>query len=346
MGLVEFWVDQQQLSNGIKFIAVHSQEKVVGAVREWVPEDTLTPKAILRTGIPLLEEKKTIERKKQNSLRSLVYSTINVDLGDLRTFLSSQIPLLASLPLKDSFAFNDSIPATADPENENSNSEEEQSLRPKPFYPSNQVNNSLPGQPVVAIYHTHTAESYLPWMGVTHVRGGKRGNIVDVGNMLAKSLEEENIKVIHSLAIHDYPNFREAYRRSYVTAKQLVDQYPSLKLVIDLHRDANVHEKATTEINGKKVARILVDIGTDRLGLPHPNWQQNLAMGKLIQKKMDEMYPGLCRGVITANARYNQHLSQNAVLLEIGDQYSTSEEAKESALLCGKVLAKVLTEKP
>lgn len=340
---------QANLAKDLQLIAVNGQETVVGAMREWIPRDNSTPKAILSRGIPLLRERPDLQENINNKehrdfLRSLVYSSTNVDLGDLRTFLSSQIPLLAALPVQDNLIAHNVAPVTANPESETPNSQEDSSERPNPLYQDNQVNEKLPGQPLVAIYHTHTAESYLPWQGVTHVNGGKRGNIVDVGNMLVKSLEEEKIKVVHSLAVHDYPTFRESYRRSYVTANQLVEKYPSLKMVVDLHRDAGVKEKTVAEVNGKRAARILIDIGTDRLGLPHPNWQKNFELGKLVEKRMNEMYPGLCRGVITANARYNQHVSPGAILLEIGDQYSTREEARESAYLCGKVLAKVLAE--
>jgi len=343
--------ERERLASDIQLIALNGQEKVVGVMRDWIPGDNSTPKSILSRGIPFLEERQEqkitrVDQEHRYFLRSLVHSSLDIDLGDLRTFLSSQIPLLASLPVGENLVAYDILPATANPESETSDSTTEQSDRPNPLYPANQINNRLPGKPLIAIYHTHTAESYLPWQGVTHVNGGKKGNIVDVGNMLAKSLEEENIKVIHSLAVHDYPTFRESYRRSYVTASELVKKYPSLKIIVDLHRDAGVREKTVATVNGKRAARILIDIGTDRLGLSHPHWQKNLALGKRIEQEMDEMYPGLCRGILTAKARYNQHVSPGAVLLEIGDQYATKEEARYSAYLCGKVLARVLAKTP
>jgi len=333
---------QQQLFGKLEKTAICTG--VERAAGELFALDHSAPQTILSRGIPLLRE-----REKKNSptmqqadfLRFLIYSGTKIDLGNLKTLLSSQIPLLAGMSVQENFIL---APVTANPETERKEPEKE--VLPRPLYPANQMNKHLPGEPLVAIYHSHTAESYLPWLGVTHITGGKRGNIVDVGNMLAKSLEEEQIKVVHSLAIHDYPTFRDSYRRSYVTASGLVKKYPSLKIIIDLHRDAGVKEKTVVQIKGKKAARILLDVGTDRLGLPHPNWRKNLALAQLVAKEMEEMYPGLCRGIIVANARYNQHLSPGAMLVEIGDQYSTKEEARESAYLCGKVIARALAKMP
>jgi len=326
---------------------MRSQEDFLSALEECLPNDHSTPKTILSRGIPLLKEKEKIEERieakeeKNQAFRSLIYSTLNIDLGDIHTFLSSQIPLLAALPGQENLlSLNSTVPTTAGTENVPVKAED----NPHPFQPSLEVNKKLSGEPLVAIYHTHTAESYLPWYGQTHAVGGKRGNIVDVGSMLAKALEGQNIKVVHSLAIHDYPTFRESYRRSYVTASSLVKKYPSLKLIIDLHRDAGVKEKTTVQIEGEKVARVLLDVGTDRLGLPHPHWRQNLALAQAIEKKMNEMYPNLCRGIVISDARYNQHVSPRAILLEIGDENTTKDEANNSAILCGKVLAKVLAE--
>lgn len=314
-----------------------SQEDILAALEDCLPGDPSTPKTILSKGIPILQEQIETKEEKKDFLGNLFCSVFNIDFKDVRTFLSSQIPLLSDSAKQDIWLNqsislkNEGLPATG--ENEN---------KPQPFEPEDKLSKEISGQPLVAIYHTHTAESYLPWAGVTHAQGGKRGNIVDVGKMLAKGLEDQKIKVVHSLSIHDYPTFRESYRRSYVTASSLVEKYPSLKLIIDLHRDAGVKEKSTINIQGKSVARILIDIGTDRLGLPHPHWRENLSLGQAVEKKMNQMYPGLCRGIVLSEARYNQHVSPRAILLEIGDERSTKEEALRSAMLCAKVLGEVI----
>lgn len=196
--------------------------------------------------------------------------------------------------------------------------------------------------PLIAIYHTHTAESYISWYGLSHTNGGKRGNIVDVGRMLQKDLEDLNIPVVHSLNIHDYPTFRDSYRRSCITAMELVRKYPSLRLIIDLHRDGGVKHKPVTKIKGRLTAQVLLDVGTDRMGLKHPNWQQNLALNKKLKRAMDEKYPGLCRGIIISDARYNQHVSPHAVLLEIGDEKCSQEEVANAVYFCAQILAEAV----
>ncbi|MGM9572067.1 MAG: stage II sporulation protein P [bacterium] len=196
--------------------------------------------------------------------------------------------------------------------------------------------------PLIAIYHTHTSESYIPWYGLSHTHGGKRGNIADVGSLLKKNLEALNVPVVHSLNIHDYPTFRDSYRRSCVTATELVRKYPSLRLIIDLHRDGGVKNKPVTKINGRLTAQVLLDVGTDRMGLRHPDWRQNLALNKAIKQAMDERYPGLCRGIVVADARYNQHVSPYAVLLEIGDEKCSQEEVANAAYFCAQVLADIV----
>lgn len=196
--------------------------------------------------------------------------------------------------------------------------------------------------PLIAIYHTHTSESYIPWYGLSHTNGGKRGNIVDVGSLLKKNLEALNIPAVHSLNIHDYPTFRDSYRRSCVTAQELVRKYPSLRLIIDLHRDGGVKTKPVTKINGRITAQVLLDVGTDRMGLKHPDWRKNLALNKTIKKAMDEQYPGLCRGIVIADARYNQHISPYAVLLEFGDEKCSQEEVANAVYFCAQVLADIV----
>lgn len=333
-------------TKSVGILIKNSQEDVLSALEDCLPVDRSTPRTILSKGIPLLEEqleaRKEQREKKRDFCSALLYDIFQIDWHDMQTFLSSQIPLLIAennmLTINKTIALTgqtDNLPAT----NKNAS-------RPQPFQEKDEISKKIPGKPLIAIYHTHTAESYLPWAGVTHAQGGKKGNIVDVGNILSKCLEKQGIKVVHSVSIHDYPTFRESYRRSYITASKLLQEYPSLKMIIDLHRDAGVQEKATINIQGQEVARILIDIGTDRLGLPHPNWRKNLALGQLIEKRMNEKYPGLCRGIVISEARYNQHVSPHAVLLEIGDEKCTKEQTFRSAALCAEVVGQIVKKCP
>ncbi|WP_093795784.1 stage II sporulation protein P [Sporomusa acidovorans] len=197
---------------------------------------------------------------------------------------------------------------------------------------------------LVGIYHTHTAESFIPNSGVAHRPGGQLGDIVEVGAALANCLEKAGVKTIHSVAIHDYPSFMKAYGPSEVTAQKMVTENPSLQMLFDIHRDADKRENVTAVINGVQAAKITIVVATGQQDLPQPHWQQNHAFAKLIEAKLNEKYPGLCRGIHLEEWRYNQHLHPRALLLEVGSQESSKEEAMKSMEMLGDILIEILAE--
>jgi len=205
------------------------------------------------------------------------------------------------------------------------------------------------GPPVVAIYHTHTSEDYVPSAGASHTYGKKAG-IVAVGETLVKALKERGIPAVQDTTCHDDEKFREAYLRSAETAGRLLKMNPQLKMLLDVHRDAPTRNAAesramtTAEINGQKVARIYLIVGTDRLGLAHPNWQQNHAFALKLQQKLEALYPGLSRGIKIDTARFNQHLHPRALLVEIGGVQNTLAEAELGARYLADAIAALLPE--
>ena len=166
--------------------------------------------------------------------------------------------------------------------------------------------------------------------------------VVQVGERLARELERRyGIPVVHSTKVHDYPIFAYSYANSEKTARMLVDRYPSLKLVIDIHRD----EGLTMEtLQGRSAAGVLIVVGAGGASsLRHANWRSNLETAELLKDTFDRLYPGLCRGIrVKDNARYNQHLHPGAVLLEIGAHSDTLESALLTADLVADVLAEAL----
>jgi stage II sporulation protein P len=101
----------------------------------------------------------------------------------------------------------------------------------------------------------------------------------------------------------------------------------------------------TTEINGQKVAKIMIVVTNNNYGLPHPNWRKNVSFAKKLATKMNAMYPGLLRKVkFISNRRYNQHVHPRCLLLEVGGASSTLEEAKRSSYLFADVVAKLMEE--
>lgn len=225
--------------------------------------------------------------------------------------------------------------------------------RPLPAEPGVEEPHRVPtrgwgDEPLVFIYHSHSSEAYRLTSGADHVWGSEEG-VIAVGAALAKALSEKyNIPVLHSRKIHDYPVWREAYINSYKTVSDALEKHPTIEMVLDVHRDAGTTRLSgppTVEIGGRKAARVFIVVTTDRFGLPHPNWRENLAFAYYLNAKMDEMYPGLSRGInVRDDARWNQHVHNRAVILEIGCEQNTRQEAETAAALLADVIACVLED--
>lgn len=203
--------------------------------------------------------------------------------------------------------------------------------------------------PEILIYHTHTTESYLRDInklnkeGVQTRSNDNRWNVVRVGEELAGLLRKEyGIEVIHNAAVHDYPGTSGAYGRSLNTATNILKSYPSIKMVIDIHRDGlnDKQLRVVTDINGKKAAKVMFVVGTDATGLTHPNWRENLKLAISLQEKLNKKYPGLTRPILISYNRYNQHLKNGAMLIEVGGDGNMMSECLESV----KYLAEAIDE--
>ena len=286
-------------------------------------------KEVLFSGLPFLREqtlRPSVEVKKINRPRSLLamvsHFLVNVDMSNPQTFLAAQIPMLNQWPMLTSAA------ATYIPN-----------------FPSLDTIDFISGGPLVAIYHTHTSEAYLPSYGKTHAPAGQKGDIVYVGEALSSALQKNyGIKVSHNQAVHDYPSFMKAYGPSETTAKKMLQENKSIQMVFDIHRDADKKENTTANIRGEDVARIRIIVAIGQPDLPQPHWQQNHAFAKLIEVKMNEQYPGLSRGIMLSDWRYNQNLHPRALLLEVGAQENTVDEAKRSMRLLADILAQIFRE--
>lgn len=194
----------------------------------------------------------------------------------------------------------------------------------------------------VLIVHTHTTESYFEQDRSVD----ENKNMTAVGEVIAKRLEESGIGVIHDTTVHDYPSYSGAYTRSCATVKKQIEAHPEIKIVLDVHRDAvstadGRKLKLCTEIDGEKTAQIMFVVGTDAQ-LEHAFWQENLKLALKIQRKANELYPTLMRPINLRAQRFNQQLSRGAVIIEVGTNGNTMEEAKKGALLVADAAAKVL----
>ncbi len=202
----------------------------------------------------------------------------------------------------------------------------------------------------VIIFHTHTCESYTPTEANNYEQTGNfrttdlNFSVAKVGNVLTDQLISYGFNTIHDTTYHDYPNYTGSYGRSLTTAEGLLSNAPSTDILIDLHRDAIADSSYAPSviIGDEKVAQLMFVIGTDGGGLEHPNWQNNLKFAIAIQKKANEIYPGLFRSILLRNSRYNQHLGNAACIIEVGATGNTLEEATSSMKYLALVMNEVL----
>ncbi len=207
----------------------------------------------------------------------------------------------------------------------------------------------------VLIIHTHTSESYLFYdNGYYHSSFYPRSsdsdkNMIRVGEEIKASLEANGIGVVHDKELHDDPLYSGAYYRSYDTALEYIEAYPDIKVVLDIHRDSiSLGEdggkiKPVFTVQGKKAAQIMIMAGYDSDGsLEFPFWEDNLSFALKIQNKAEDMYPGMTRPLYFGNFVYNMNLNTGSLLIEVGTDANTLEEAVFTGGLLGNVLSEVL----
>ncbi|MEW6448773.1 MAG: stage II sporulation protein P [Bacillota bacterium] len=193
--------------------------------------------------------------------------------------------------------------------------------------------------PVVAIYNTHTGETYAATDGIERVAG--RGGVVKVAAVLERELRRHGIIVLRSEKIHD-SRYAASYLESEKTVREIIYANPEIAALFDVHRDSNQPRgTVTAKVNGREAARVLIVVGSDARQ-PFPNWRQNLAFAQRIAERSEALYPGLCIGVRVKEGRYNQFLHPRALLIEIGGVNNSLEEAEAAAELFARVLADVL----
>lgn len=209
-------------------------------------------------------------------------------------------------------------------------------------------------EPIILIVHTHATESfvdagtfyYYPPFTAERTTDTDR-NVVLIGRALKETLREYNIPVIQSVRIHDEPSFRDSYRRALETIEEYIARYPSIRYVIDVHRDSIIAPngekfRPAVKINGADTAQIMIVTGTDNGGAYHPNWRDNLTFSVHLQQKMNNRYPMLARPINLRAARFNQHATRGSIILEVGSCGSAFDEALRAARLFGECLAELI----
>ena len=194
--------------------------------------------------------------------------------------------------------------------------------------------------PRVLIVHTHGSESFSPATDYVpsspyHTLDTDH-NMISVGAYLTKKLEAAGISVLHDTTMHDKLSYNAAYNNSRISIQAYLEAYPTIQLVLDLHRDAyedaNGNQGAQTVFsNGTAIAPLMFVVGTDYGGLEHPQWQDNLALALKLQTRLEEICPGICRNLNLRTQRYNQDLSAGAILVEMGSSGNTRQEVLRAA---------------
>lgn len=205
-------------------------------------------------------------------------------------------------------------------------------------------------EPQILIYHSHATESYMPNTASNYHTLTEKYNVVSVGSIITKVLQDKyGYKVIHDKTYHDKDSYAYSYSNSLVTIKKQIGKYPSIKVILDVHRDAftakdesvrtSKKNDYTITINGKKAAKVMLVIGKK-----NPNYAELEKFAAYIKKKMDKLYPGLYMRTDRHNTKYNQYFSNYSMLIEVGCMLNTYEEVQYSAELMGNVIGEVLKD--
>ena len=222
-----------------------------------------------------------------------------------------------------------------------------------------EIANPLPFQvewnspePQVLIMHTHATEDYRLSAGLWYRPGDgarttdRSQNMCAVGRVMADTLNAAGLNTLHDETLNDYPSYTGSYANSRAVVQQYLAQYPSIKVVLDVHRDAIETESGTRmapvcTVDGRQAAQVMIICGCDNGGsVTLPNWRQNLRFAAAWEAAMEARFPGFTRPVLFSYRFYNQDLTTGSLLIEIGGHGNNLNEA----LYAGKLAAEGLVE--
>lgn len=208
--------------------------------------------------------------------------------------------------------------------------------------------------PQVLIYHSHATEAYtMDGTDIYEESDSYRTlntdqNMVRVGEEMAAVFEAAGLEVIHDTTLYDYPSYNDAYNRSAEGVAAILAEYPSIQLVLDVHRDALVDSDGTIykTVAGTvdNCAQVMMLVGSDASGQTHPNWKVNLALALEIQASLTQRWSTLARPVVLRPSRFNQHMSTGCILVEVGTHGNTLQEAITAARLFARTAADLMTD--
>lgn len=203
-------------------------------------------------------------------------------------------------------------------------------------------------KPQILIYHTHSQEAFAD--------SGPGQTVVGIGNYLTELLTAKGYNVIHDTSVYDLIDGKldrsKAYTYAYDGVKKILEENPSIGVVLDIHRDGvgkDLH--LVTDVDGRPTAQIMFFNGMSQTPegpieyLKNPYRAQNLAFSFQMQLDAQAYYPGFTRKIYLKGLRYNLHLRPRSALIEVGAQTNTYEEAKNAMLPLSELLDMVLQQR-
>ena len=204
----------------------------------------------------------------------------------------------------------------------------------------------------ILIMHTHTTEAYHKGKKDTYRESDvdrttdEEFNVVRIGEEMKEVFEEMGLSVVHDKTKYDYPSYTGSYNRALDGIQKELDRHPTIQIVLDVHRDSVIGSDGKnyakrTEVDGETAAQVMLVVGTDDMGLTHPNWKNHLALAVQIQKRMlgiEETFP---RPIDLRRQRFNEHMTPGSLLVEVGTDGNSLKEAIRGARLFARAAGSV-----
>ncbi len=214
-----------------------------------------------------------------------------------------------------------------------------------------------PEMPYILILHTHGTEGFADESADTYTPDdafrteNTEENIVAVGAVMAETFRAAGVPVLHCTEMFDLESYQDSYSRAAAAIRAYLKEYPSIQIVLDVHRDSIIRTDMTkirpaTTVDGKEAAQLMTVVGTDFKGADHPDWTNNLNFALKMQENLTEKYAHFVRAVNLRGAGFNQQYTDGSLLLEVGSCGNTLSEAKRAGVLAALAITEVVTGKP
>lgn len=218
-----------------------------------------------------------------------------------------------------------------------------------------ELSNSL--KPRVLILHTHGTEAYVRDNELYYTESERefarshnsKENVIAVGSVLADILNRAGIPTVHSTVLHDSTQYKDSYARAAATVKKYLETYPSIELVIDVHRDSIINSngdiiKPIILADDQKCAQVKCIVGSSWSGEKYDHWEKNLSLALKLRSALNQKYINLCRPVSLESTAYNQNIAPYSITLEIGSSGNSLREAMCAANAVGEILSELIKD--